>query len=231
MFINVFNCDFFFLYNIQQNTNEIYGFTNLVTGVHVAQATVRGGLGIGMLHIGDTTIAVATNSGLFFYDLVGSTLVATRAQVPPSVIPESAIYTSICISQNDNVYAGCADGSIMEFERRTAIRCIACPQEDPSRSPSSPFSRLLIAAGGEAVFTVHSEGNLVIARCYAPREGKIAFKSDASVAAPSSDWVPTSLSLGSTKLVIGARRQQPFLLIDIKSGRINVIDISKKSTH
>lgn len=47
----------------------------------------------------------------------------------------------------------------------------------------------------------------------------IKFYSELSVKVPSNDWRPLSLRLGKTKLILGARQQQPVIILNLATSK------------
>lgn len=69
----------------------------ILSGVHVAEIELGAGLVLDMGHCGETTLAALTPRALLFLDLVGNSLLSTRAH-HPSGVPDGVAYSSLSIS-------------------------------------------------------------------------------------------------------------------------------------
>ncbi|KAK3878967.1 hypothetical protein Pcinc_016411 [Petrolisthes cinctipes] len=192
---------------------------NWIKGVHVAETELGAGLLLDMGHCGETTLAVLTPRILLFLDLVGNSLLTTRAY-HPSGLPDGVAYSTLSISPNGNVLVGCSNCTVVLFKGRAAIRDIPAPA-DP---PISPPIRLASAYGHGAAFVAVRVGNQILVRCYITEDEKQDFLSDSRIAAPSQDWTPLTARLGGSMLILGARRNQPFIALNLTTGKFTLIE-------
>ncbi|XP_066956728.1 echinoderm microtubule-associated protein-like 6 isoform X2 [Macrobrachium rosenbergii] len=193
---------------------------NWIKGVHIANLTLRTGMAIAIAHSGETTVAALSPRALLFLDLVGNSLVTTRGKAPPDLLPDEAAFNGLGVAPNGNVYVACSDGSVVEWKGRIAVRYVS-PPEEPEFSP--PY-RMAIAVGQGAVFTACRLDSSVIIRCYTTDTEKLTFFSDSKIAVPTQDWTPITAQLGSTMIILGGRKQQPFIILDLKSGKFTLIE-------
>jgi len=54
---------------------------------------------------------------------------------------------------------------------------------------------------------------------YSTDEDHLKFYSEVSVKVPSDDWRPLSVRLGKTKLIMGARQQQPVIILNLTTSK------------
>ncbi|XP_042878001.1 echinoderm microtubule-associated protein-like 5 [Penaeus japonicus] len=193
---------------------------NWIKGAHVASTELKVGMATSVMHSGEATLAVLTPRAVLFLDLVGNSLVTTRGQAPPDLLPDGSAFSGIGVSFSGRVYVGTSDGSVVEWTGRIATRYVSPPDDPPTLAPI----RLAIAAGQGVVFTACRLDSVVVVRCYTTDTPKLTFFSDSLIEAPTEDWTPTSARLGAEMLIIGARMKQPFIVLDLKSGKFTTIE-------
>ena len=66
--------------------------------------------------------------------------------------------------------------------------------------------------------------SFVVIRCYTNDTEKLAFFSDSQIEAPTPDWTPITARLGSALLILGGRKKQPFIVLDLQSGKFTLIE-------
>ncbi|XP_042240211.1 echinoderm microtubule-associated protein-like 6 isoform X2 [Homarus americanus] len=193
---------------------------NWIKGAHIAHSELKVGMVTAMAHTGETTLAVLTPRTVLFLDLVGNSLITTRGHASPDLLPDDAAFNGLGVSPNGRVYVGCSDGSVVEWKGRIATRRIMAPDEPPIISPV----RMSIAVGQGAVFTACRLGSIIVVRCYTTDDDELHFFSDSKIATPEENWIPVSARLGGAMLILGARRNQPLIILDLKSGKFTLID-------
>ncbi|XP_069172867.1 echinoderm microtubule-associated protein-like 5 isoform X2 [Procambarus clarkii] len=193
---------------------------NWIKGVHVGHIELKAGMVIAMAHSSETTLVVLTPGSLLFLDLVGNSLVSTRGHIAPDLLPPDIAFNGLDVSLNGQVYLGCNDGSVVEWKGRVAARRIAPPDDSETISPV----RMSIAAGQGAVFTACRLESVIVVRCYTTDENELRFFSDSQITAPEDNWTPITARLGTTLLVLGSRRNHPFIILDLKSGKFTMIE-------
>ncbi|ROT74041.1 putative echinoderm microtubule-associated protein-like 5 isoform X2 [Penaeus vannamei] len=189
-------------------------------GAHIASTELKVGMATSLMHSGEATLAALTPRAILFLDLVGNSLVTTRGQAPPDFLPDGAAFNGLGVSPSGRVYVGTSDGSVVEWTGRVATRYVSPPDDPPTLVPV----RLAIAAGQGVIFTACRLESAVVVRCYTTDTPKLTFFSDSLIEAPSEDWIPTSARLGAEILILGARMKQPFIVLDLKSGKFTTIE-------
>lgn len=193
---------------------------NWIKGAHIAHAELKAGMVTAMAHSGETTVAALTPRTILFLDLVGNSLVITRGHASPELLQEEVAFNSLGVSPSGHVYVGCSDGSVVEWKGRLATRFVAAPDSPPTIPPV----RMSISVGQGAIFTACRLGSLIVVRCYTTDKDELNFFSDSHIAAPTEDWIPISARLGGTRLILGARKNQPFIVLNLQSGRFTMIE-------
>ena len=58
---------------------------------------------------------------------------------------------------------------------------------------------------------------------YSTEDNTLKFYSEVKTKAPSKDWIPTSMKLGKSKVIIGSKKSQPFILLNLVTGKFETI--------
>nr|XP_053632744.1 echinoderm microtubule-associated protein-like 5 [Cherax quadricarinatus] len=193
---------------------------NWIKGVHIGHIELKAGMVTTMAHSSETTLTVLTPRTVLFLDLVGNSLVTTRGHVTPDLLPRDVAFNGLGVSPDGHVYVGCNDGSIVEWKGRTATRRVAPPDDSEIITPV----RMSIAVGQGAIFTACRLDSVIVVRCYTTDSDELRFFSDSHITAPTGNWTPISARLGAALLVLGSRKNHPFIILDLKSGKFTLIE-------
>ncbi|RXG53395.1 hypothetical protein Avbf_06663 [Armadillidium vulgare] len=190
---------------------------NWVKGKDISSAELKAGGVVSVKFASETTVAALTPKALFLCDMIGNALLPTRTLVPPGILPDpDVVLTSLTVDLDGRVFVGCSDVSIVEWSARIAVKrsnklgVVTAQQKSLVIRNNSQF---------KAYHYFQSRFNI----CYLQN---LQFVVEHHISLPSKTWTPSAISSGSSYLIIGAMKNEPFLLFNIAQNTFNVIESS-----
>ncbi|KAB7494899.1 hypothetical protein Anas_04866, partial [Armadillidium nasatum] len=196
----------------------------------ISSAELKAGGVVSVKFASETTVAALTPKALFLCDMIGNALLPTRTLVPPGILPDpDVVLTSLTVDLDGRVFVGCSDVSIVEWSARIAIKrsnklgVVTAQQKSLSSGTTTANSRLIITSNHDSIYATYRDEDEVYVQKY--NLENLQFVVEHHISLPSKSWTPSAISSGSSYLIIGAMKNEPFLLFNTAQNTFNVIEV------